>query len=527
MLAFKRRLYQLILRLHPSAFRHRFAREMALDFEDALATYGFSRLLIDATYSLVRQWIAVPVYFARTAQGPMPAHPLLAGQYLAIDDDNLKPFELARGSVLFVILFFFVGLALNRPNQHPLPTLHQSLLSGQKGGLGVDNRQPDSAASNPDAHTPANAQDAPVYVGSYSISQLKLLRKRLRNGHPFSNPSSTHARLKVVQPLREFLLRCVLLTAVIWLTSLLIRRSRSIPARIALIAIGLLAATLTAVASPLHPPATTHAQLLHPTGPLPSFEVATLKPWQRPPAPPPPPPGSANPPKPIGPAKIAPGKPGGQLSDRVHSILPARLLIAFAYNIPFGAEDARVLGGPDWASSDQYEFQAKIDDTLFAAMQKMTAPQQREQVDLMEQSLLADRFKLKVHFETRDMPAYVLTIASGGPKLTPAKDGEPTRLSMSGNVMTATAVTLDDWAQSPFLNGHRTIVNQTGLTGKYDFTLTWSPDQPTTNDTPADSGDTAPPLLTAVQQQLGLRLVPTKAPVEVIVIDHIERPTPN
>ena len=271
-----------------------------------------------------------------------------------------------------------------------------------------------------------------------------------------------------------------------------------------------------------------HAQILHATGPLPSFEVATVKPWLRPPAPPPPPPGveSATPPKPVGPAKIAPGKPGGQASDRVHSIMPARLLIALAYNIPFGSEDTRVLGGPDWVNSNQYEFQAKIDDSLFAAMQTMTAAQQREQVDLMEQSLLADRFKLKVHFETREMSAYTLTIANGSPRLTPSKEGEVTRISMSGNKLTATAVTLDDWIQSPFLNG-RAIVNGTGLTGRYDFTLKWSSDQLTAASAAQDAGDDAPPLLTAVQQQLGLKLVPTKAPVEVIVVDHIEQPTPN
>ena len=72
----------------------------------------------------------------------------------------------------------------------------------------------------------------------------------------------------------------------------------------------------------------------------------------------------------------------------------------------------------------RYEIQAKIEDSLHGAMQKMTPAQQREQVDLMEQSLLADRFKLKVHFEAREMPVYTLVIAKGGSNLTPAKEGE-------------------------------------------------------------------------------------------------------
>jgi len=275
----------------------------------------------------------------------------------------------------------------------------------------------------------------------------------------------------------------------------------------------------------------THAQILHAGGPLPSFEVATIKPWKPRAAPSPqpvaPPAGDGTAElKPKLPAKIAPGNGGGQATDRVHSILSARLLIAFAYNVPFGFERIRVVGGPDWMGSDDYEIQAKIEDSLFAAMQKMTPAQQREQVDLMEQSLLADRFKLKVHFETREMPAYALVVAKGGAKLTPAKDGEVSRLSMAGNEMTAMATTLDQWIHSPFLNG-REVVDQTGLKGTYDFTLTWGSERLSAAGAGQEGGTDAPSLFTAVQEQLGLRLVPTKAPVEVIVIDHIEKPSEN
>jgi uncharacterized protein (TIGR03435 family) len=207
----------------------------------------------------------------------------------------------------------------------------------------------------------------------------------------------------------------------------------------------------------------------------------------------------------------------------VHSILTARLLIAFAYNVPFGFERIRVVGGPDWLGSDDYEIQAKIEDSLYAAMQKMTPAQQREQVNLMNQSLLADRFKLKVHFETREMPEFALVIAKGGPKLTPAKDDESSRLSVRQNEMTAKAITLDQWIHSPFLGG-RTVVDQTGLKGTYDFTLSWSEQSGAAGQ---ENGTEAPSLFTAVQEQLGLKLVPTKGPVEVIVIDHIEKPSEN
>jgi uncharacterized protein (TIGR03435 family) len=271
-----------------------------------------------------------------------------------------------------------------------------------------------------------------------------------------------------------------------------------------------------------------YGQILHATGPLPSFEVATIKPWRRPPTPPPPSPPSPSDvaaPNPALPDKIAPINAGGQTTDRVHSILTARLLIAFAYNVPFGFERIRVVGGPDWLGSDDYEIQAKIEDSLYAAMQKMTPAQQREQVNLMEQSLLADRFKLKVHFETRELPMFALMIAKGGPKLTPAKDGESSRLSVRQNEMTATAISVDEWIHSPFLGG-RVVVDQTGLKEKYDFTLTWS-EPSLTSGAAQENGTDAPSLFTAVQEQLGLKLIPTHGPVEVIVVDDIEKPSAN
>jgi uncharacterized protein (TIGR03435 family) len=201
------------------------------------------------------------------------------------------------------------------------------------------------------------------------------------------------------------------------------------------------------------------------------------------------------------------------------------LLIAFAYNVPFGFERIRVVGGPDWLGSDDYEIQAKIEDSLYAVMQKMNPAQQREQVNLMEQSLLADRFKLKVHFETREMPGFALVIAKSGPKLRPAKDGESSRLLVRQNEMTATAISMDQWIHSPFLGG-RVVVDQTGLTGTYDFTLTWS-EQSVASGAGQENGTDAPSVFTAVQEQLGLKLVPTKVPVQVIIVDSIERPSAN
>jgi bla regulator protein blaR1 len=271
-----------------------------------------------------------------------------------------------------------------------------------------------------------------------------------------------------------------------------------------------------------------HAQILHPTDPLPSFEVATIKPWHR--TPPPPLPDGAPAPQKI--AKIDPGNAARQLRPQLHMILPIEILITEAYNLPVGS-GKRIIGGPEWLRQDidQFEIQAKIDDTQFEAMQKMTPTQQREQISLMEQSLLADRFKFKAHIETRELPIYTLVIAKGGPRLTPAKEGDPTKLSAlsSGQLgqLIATAVTLDQFAHSPLLGPAthgQPVIDQTGLKDAYNFTLNFSPEQPATPDAPAEAD---PPMFTAIQQQLGLKLVPSKGPVEVIVIDHIEKPSAN
>jgi uncharacterized protein (TIGR03435 family) len=272
-------------------------------------------------------------------------------------------------------------------------------------------------------------------------------------------------------------------------------------------------------------------QVLKASGPRPSFEVASIHVWKRP----------APPPEVVGDEqvihqqtmKFSPGNGGGQTSDHVHIIAPLGVLVAQAYGLPPGSDgrgDGRIVGGPDWMTQDdeQYDIQAKIDEQEYTAIQKMTAEQQREQVNLMKQSLLADRFKLKVHFETRELPAYALVVAKGGPKLTAAKEGESTRLSSTRQgpttEMSATGATPALFAESPLLSGgtgSRTVLDQTGLKGKYDFTLKWRANSGVAGQEPSDE----PALFTAIQEQLGLKLVPTKGPVEVIVIDHIEKPT--
>ena len=278
-------------------------------------------------------------------------------------------------------------------------------------------------------------------------------------------------------------------------------------------------------------------QILHATGDRPSFEVATIKPWRRTPNAAPPAdggnlPGTAAPAKVM---KVAPVDAGPPPTDQLHMILPISVLIESAYHLPVGS-GSRILGGPDWLRQDidQFEIQAKIEDSEYSALQKLLPAQQHEQVALMEQSLLASRFGLKVHFETREMPVYALVVAKSGAKLNPARNGGPSRLSTlsngQGSEMTAAGVTLEQFVLSPLLTGAaggRTVADQTGLKGAFDFTLKWTPEALAASTTAKEVGADAPSLFTAIREQLGLLLVASRAPVEVIVIDHIEQPSAN
>ena len=135
--------------------------------------------------------------------------------------------------------------------------------------------------------------------------------------------------------------------------------------------------------------------------------------------------------------------------------------------------------------------------------------------------ILEDRFALKYHIEKRELPLYDLVIAKHGPKIKESTPGgnftngmSPGKLSMHAYPMSALAASLSGAVG-------RLIIDKTGLTGQYDIDLTWA-----WRDDPG-SGDTGPSIFTAIQEQLGLKLEPAKAPIDVVVIDHIERPSEN
>jgi uncharacterized protein (TIGR03435 family) len=192
-------------------------------------------------------------------------------------------------------------------------------------------------------------------------------------------------------------------------------------------------------------------------------------------------------------------------------------MIRYAY----GVSGSQIVGGPEWVSNDLYNIDG-VPDILGAPSVK--------QMLGMYQKLLADRFKLTFHREKRELPAYAITVTKGGPKLAkslgdpnglPDETGDSDRM---GITMRYTNVSMDDLAGNlqAMVGDGKPVVDQTGLTGRFDFTLKWTREQ-----TPSTDPNASPGLFTAIQEQLGLKLEPVRAPVDVIVIDHVERPSAN
>jgi uncharacterized protein (TIGR03435 family) len=186
-----------------------------------------------------------------------------------------------------------------------------------------------------------------------------------------------------------------------------------------------------------------------------------------------------------------------------------RLLVADAYNV----ENYQVSGGPGWIESDLYSIEARAPGESTPTT---------DQVRQMLQALLADRFQLKLHAERRDVAGYGLTIAKNGVKLKESPpDAQVLSMNARGRLM-ASKMKMTDMASFLSLRLRRPVIDQTELTGAYDVTLTWSPDE----DVPADDSQ-APSIFTAIQEQLGLRVVAQKVAVKMFVIDHAEKPTEN
>jgi uncharacterized protein (TIGR03435 family) len=182
----------------------------------------------------------------------------------------------------------------------------------------------------------------------------------------------------------------------------------------------------------------------------------------------------------------------------------------------------RVSGGPSWATKDLWDVVAKCPPGIPSDEQQLW-----RKTEQMLRTLLADEFRLQTHFEHREQSVYELVIAKGGPKLRPSVADEFSyRATSTGmevrHVVMADFATLLYSPNSRREVADRFVVDKTGLTGYYDFSLNWAP----ANIQP-DTADPQPSIFTAIQEQLGLRLQPGKGTVDFLVIDRAERPPEN
>jgi uncharacterized protein (TIGR03435 family) len=212
--------------------------------------------------------------------------------------------------------------------------------------------------------------------------------------------------------------------------------------------------------------------------------------------------------------------------------ISVRNLITLAY----GLRDFQLKGGPNWIDSESYDVIAKAPagrspDAPDAPQESMSQRTTRfERVQERLRSLLADRFALVVHRESRDQPVYFLTIAKSGAKLVlvPSPNGPPRKEEGRGRSQ-GFAVTIEMLVAALSNATHLQVIDRTGFTGRFDYTLNWDPASTSLNANPdAPLPNTAAPtIFSDVQEQLGLRLESGKAPVDVVIIDHVDHPSAN
>lgn len=222
------------------------------------------------------------------------------------------------------------------------------------------------------------------------------------------------------------------------------------------------------------------------------------------------------------------GRPGGGIS-----LYPARIKIVnsslkFCVQVAWNVKDFQISGGANWVDTDRYDIDAAA-----------ASPFTREELRTMLQALLTDRFGLAIHREMQEKPGYALVVARNGAKLQPATEDPSvqfSRTSSGDRTLKAPGISMAQLASAFSTALGKIVVDQTGIEGKFNVALQWTPDY-TTEPRMAKNGEPmpAPPpdstpgpsLFTAVQETLGLRLESKKVPVEVIVIDRATRPTEN
>ena len=177
----------------------------------------------------------------------------------------------------------------------------------------------------------------------------------------------------------------------------------------------------------------------------------------------------------------------------------------------YGIRPHQIIGGPDWLDADTFDIVAKAEE-----------PVGDEVLSKMMQTLLADRFKLAFHRETRTMQAFVLEASRNAPKIEKAEGGEWKAVSRRGG-LDAENTSMNQFAELLSRQMDLPVVNLTGIEGVFNLKLKWTPEGAAA----AQQVDAPPTIFTAIQEQLGLRLRSQKTPIEVLIIDHAEKPGEN
>ena len=235
----------------------------------------------------------------------------------------------------------------------------------------------------------------------------------------------------------------------------------------------------------------------------PSWEVATIKPSD--------------------PASPGKGFGGAPRKFQTHNTT-LNDLIMFAYDV----NAKQILNGPAWMETDKFDITTGQPDA--------PGSPNAAQLKLMLRKLLQSRFAMKYHTDTKEMSAYVLTVAKGGPKMTKS-EADPNNLGafgfrQLGNLIVRNQTMADVAHGFQGAVFDRPVVDQTGLQGRWDFSLKWTPDDTqfavfNVKIVPNDAADAPPPIFTAIQEQIGLKLEAGKPQVDVMVLDHVEKPSEN
>lgn len=203
--------------------------------------------------------------------------------------------------------------------------------------------------------------------------------------------------------------------------------------------------------------------------------------------------------------------------------ISALALIHWAWEMP----DTRIVGAPDWVNTAHFNIEAKADPAVDQQLHTLTSGDALRLKEKMVQALLAERFKLVVHSETRELPIYHLVVAKGGPRLGATQSDGTTINHGRDHIEVQGADSLGLLAEELSKEVGRDVVNETGIQGRYDVKLRFTPDEGPAMLNGQPIPDPPPGLFTALQEQLGLKLEPAKGPVQVLVIDHIEMPSAN